>query len=270
MKPQNNGAIVYEGPSAIDGSPIVVIVTGLKGRSRNAKTGAMLQAWIIRSDVHPIDAVRSGADESICGTCRHRGTKGKKRTCYVNLGQAPSVIFKALQRGIYPVAADAIVTSDWAKALPRDVRTVAEMGANRVVRLGAYGDPGAAPVDLWFTLVSLANAHTGYTHQWSYISAEFARLVMASADSPIERIQARAKGYRVFRVRTEAEPVEEREVICPASAEAGKKTNCFACRACGGTRAKAIADIVIAAHGAGKTTFNILAARMAKPVAAAA
>ena len=257
-----NGAILYEGPSVLDGSPIVVIVTGFAGKSRNTKTGAMLQTWIIRSDMHPIDAVRSGADASICGGCMHRGTAGKKRTCYVNLGKAPSVIFKALQRGIYPVAAAAVVTSDWAQALPRDTRTIAEMGADRVVRLGAYGDPAAAPLSMWQQLVRQALAKTGYTHQWRVCDRGFAALVMASADSPLDRLQARARGYRVFRVRTEAEPVEDREVVCPASAEAGKKTNCAACRACGGTSAKARADIVIAVHGTGRATFNILQTRL--------
>ena len=70
-----NGAILYEGPSALDGAPIVVIVTGLARKSTNAKTGALLQTWILRSDMHPIDAVRSGADSSICGDCRHRGCR---------------------------------------------------------------------------------------------------------------------------------------------------------------------------------------------------
>ena len=35
-----NGIILWEGPSLIDGAPIVVIATGIKRASRNAKTGA--------------------------------------------------------------------------------------------------------------------------------------------------------------------------------------------------------------------------------------
>jgi hypothetical protein len=38
-----NGAILYRGPSLLDGAPIVAIVTGLASTSANAKTGAMLQ-----------------------------------------------------------------------------------------------------------------------------------------------------------------------------------------------------------------------------------
>lgn len=245
-----NGAIIYEGPSMLDGAPIVVIATGLRGKSRNAKTGSMVQTWILRSDVAPLAAIRAGDDASICGSCRHRGDgTGKQRSCYVRVGQAPTAVFKAYKRGIYPRITD--------------MPAIAFLGSSRVVRLGAYGDPGAAPIGVWRALVGSAIAHTGYTHQWRTIDPGFATLVMASADTPLERLLARARGYRVFRVRTEREPVEDREVVCPASAEAGKRTNCAACRACGGTSSRAKADIVIKAHGSGRTTFNILATRLA-------
>ena len=35
--------IIYDGPSVIDGAPIVAILTGLANASRNAGTGDMLQ-----------------------------------------------------------------------------------------------------------------------------------------------------------------------------------------------------------------------------------
>jgi hypothetical protein len=41
-----NGVILWEGASAIDGAPIVVIATGLKRGSRNGKTGAQVQTFI--------------------------------------------------------------------------------------------------------------------------------------------------------------------------------------------------------------------------------
>ena len=60
--------IVYQGPSAIDGRPIVVILTGLKARrgSKNAKTGTLVQSWILRADVEPHTAVKTGDDASVC------------------------------------------------------------------------------------------------------------------------------------------------------------------------------------------------------------
>ena len=73
---------------------------------------------------------------------------------------------------------------------------------------------------------------------------------MASADTAPEKAAANMLGFRVFRVRTEAEPLTAREIVCPASAEGGFKTTCDTCRACGGLSAKAKADVAIVAHGA--------------------
>ena len=103
-----NGYILFEGPSAIDGKPIVVIATGFANKSANGKTGDMIQTWIIREDIKPNDAVKSGDDESICGQCIHRPAlkaaiqaKGEKHIrCYVKVWQAPLVVWKAYKRGI--------------------------------------------------------------------------------------------------------------------------------------------------------------------------
>ena len=71
-----NGYIFYEGPSAIDGAPIVVIATGFASATGNRKTGDMVQTYIIRQDVKPTDALRTGQDASICGDCKHRPILG--------------------------------------------------------------------------------------------------------------------------------------------------------------------------------------------------
>jgi hypothetical protein len=34
----------------------------------------MAQAYILRSDQHPVDAVRHNTDDAICGDCKLRGT----------------------------------------------------------------------------------------------------------------------------------------------------------------------------------------------------
>ena len=49
-----NGYIIYEGASLLDGKPIVAIA--LTGKSTNTKTGAMIQTFIIRSDIDPLTA----------------------------------------------------------------------------------------------------------------------------------------------------------------------------------------------------------------------
>lgn len=233
-----NGYILYEGPSQIDGKPIVVIATGFAKGSSNEKTGAgLIQTWIIRSDVKPTDAVNTGDDASICGDCPHRGEivdgRNVNRSCYVTIFQAPLNVFKTYQKGGYEAAGN-----------------LALLGAGRGVRLGSYGDPAAIPMHVWEAFCSLATFRTGYTHQWRSAPLELAQYCMASADTASDKAAANMLGYRVFRVRHESEPLEAREIVCPASKEAGYKTTCDACKACGGLGAKAKADIAIVAHGA--------------------
>lgn len=232
-----NGTILYDGKSLLDGKPIVVIATGLNGKSRNAKTGNMVQTWIMRSDIAPHEAVKSGDDKSVCGNCKHRGTiddgRNVGRSCYVTVHQAPLSVYKAYKRGAYPMwNGDASLFS----------------GLN--VRLGAYGDPAAAPSDIWASIVSAAKSHTGYTHQWQAIKPTnvLRTLAMASCDSESEQEQASKAGWRTFRVRTEQENLASKEIACPASDEAGKLTDCASCGLCGGA-SKLAKSIAIIAHG---------------------
>lgn len=253
MPKQPTGYIIYEGPSELDGAPIVVIATGFAKGSRNSKTGDMLQTWIIRADEAPTDAVHSGADASICGDCPHRGrlvetqtamgtvTRNIDRTCYVTVFHAPLSVYKGYKRGIYPRV-------DAGKAL-------VDLFAGRFVRLGSYGDPLAAPLSVWKLATMKAAGWTGYTHQWRTLLAMpdarrlAASLVMASCDSDIDRAEAQLAGWRTFRVMPNVDDKGRGEVLCPASEEAGYKTTCQSCRACGGTSAKARASIAIVAHG---------------------
>ncbi len=247
----SNGIILYDGPSVLDGAPILVAASGIKNPSRNPKTGPMIQVWIILRDVAPHIAVRTGADVSICGLCPHRGiqvtmpngaqaTKG--RTCYVIPFMAPRNVYEECRKGSY-----ASVTLVSAR----------EIFAGRRVRIGAYGDPAAVPLAVWDTVLRDAQAITGYTHQWRDCDAGLAQYCMASADTAAERGLAKARGFRVFRVKRADESRFKGEVVCPASAEAGQKTNCDKCLACGGLSAKANADIVIDVHGSTLiTAFN--------------
>ena len=72
-----DGRILWEGASQIDGAPIVCIATGLKRKTKNKKLSdsdrkGMIQTWIMRTDIAPHVAIKSGADESVCGGCIHR------------------------------------------------------------------------------------------------------------------------------------------------------------------------------------------------------
>jgi hypothetical protein len=245
--------VFYRGPSMLDGSDILAIAT--IARSNNSKTGAMVQTWILRADTNPIDAARRGLDFSICGNCPHTGKHDlltgtripSTRSCYVRLDTAPLNIWNTERRGRYDDLSDKL-----------DV--AAERIAGRLVRLGSYGDPAAVPYGVWLALLARVGGHTGYTHQWRTFP-EFNAYVMASCDSSAERVAARMLGYRTFRVASaDSWSRESGEILCPASEEAGKKTTCAACKACGGNTAKARADVMIPAHGMGR---KLIAGRVA-------
>jgi hypothetical protein len=121
-----------------------------------------------------------------------------------------------------------------------------------MVRLGTYGDPAAVPSDIWQALLSRASGHTAYSHQSGLSGAAFdASIMMQSADSLPEAEAAWDAGRRTFRiVQSVADIVKGKEILCPASAEAGKKVQCADCGLCAGAGTKA-KSIAIPAHGAG-------------------
>lgn len=242
------GVILYEGPSMIDGAPIVVIANRIEVKSTNDKTGAMVQTWIMRRDIKPTDAVKSGEDSSVCGDCKHRPSNGG--ACYVTVFQAPLSTWKAYKRGRY-----ARPGVDYDKAL------LPQLFRGKAFRMGSYGDPAAAPFQIWRACTISAAFVNGYTHQWKDSRfAAFRMLCMASADSASEMAEAHAAGWRTFRVRGAEEPVfKGLEAVCPASKEAGYKTTCASCKACGGNSAKAKVSMVIMAHGAKANRFTAAA-----------
>lgn len=206
-------AIIYEGPSMIDGAPVVVLTTE---KSTNRKTGAMLQTFIVRQDVRPTDALKNGADSSVCGDCPHRPSN--HGACYVTVGHGPLSTWKRYQAGGHEVADPVAI------------------GAGKDVRLGTYGDPAAVPTEVWERLVSGARTVTGYTHQWRSADPRLAALCMASTDTPEESREAQDAGWRTFRIRLATEARAPGEAICPASEEAGHKLQCADCGACDGHR----------------------------------
>jgi len=222
----SNGYVGYDGPSTIDGEPIMAIVTGVKNRSDNPKTSDMEQVWIMRSDIDPVTAARDGKDASVCGECWHRPVNAAEHgvaPCYVTLFQAPGRIYKTT----YP-------TGSKTRGVPR--------------RLGAYGEPAALPYDVARTLAKGGDGnYTGYTHRWRTADQRFRELCMASVDSPEEQAQAQAMGWRTFRVRKATEPLLPGEITCPASKEAGHRTTCNKCLLCAGT-SKQAKNIAIIEH----------------------
>jgi len=229
------GTIIYRGPSRINQQPI--FVAAIWG-SKNTKTGDMLQTYIMRSDMSPLDASKYGEDEAICGPCTHRGAPtldparkvAERRSCYVNLGQGPLIVWKTFQRGGY-----------------KDTANIAEVGRGRFVRIGTYGDGAAVPNNVWSQLLHSAKGHTAYTHNGGDPNT-----YMVSVET-LKQAQFRWRaGHRTFRTLSSADNLDVgHEILCPASAEAGYRTTCQKCMLCAGSRTKA-KSIAIVVHGTGR------------------
>lgn len=221
----HNGRILYEGPSMLDGAPIVVIATGFATSSSNAKTGNMLQTWILRQDLPPNQAFRSPEGASVCGDCPHR----LQQTCYVTWWQGPLAVWHAWRRGSY-----ALIGDNW------------HLFHGRALRIGSAGDPCAVPEHVWRRPLQECATHTGYTHQWRNPAGAWARgILQASCDGITDYLEATAHGWSTFLVTPAGTPDPAGTVHCAASSERGKKTDCATCHLCDG----ASANVVIHAHG---------------------
>jgi hypothetical protein len=246
--------IIYRGLSLLDDAPIIVLA---KDDSTNRKTGMMMQTYIIREDVEPSEANRTGKDFSICGTCEHRGTASEAKTeglavsrsCYVEM-RGITAMYKAYKKGRY-------------KDISASPDAVADYAKGRKVRLGAYGDGAVVPSRVWDNLLKYSTGHTGYTHQANQPRADVRRdLYMISTDSLKQSLTAWAgkERARTFRVITEGDQIQPNEIICPATPESpnGIKTTCYDCRLCDGVTARTnnAPSIVVFVHGsAGKVNF---------------
>lgn len=216
--------IIYKGPSKLNGKPIVAILTLT---SENRKTGQMGQLWILPQRSAPVTAAQTGYDEAVCGDCPMRHSLGG--ACYVNVGRGPQAVWKSWRKGNYPDN-----TALKAFRFLRGIR----------IRLGAYGDPAALPFDVVRKLLALTRAEwTGYTHQWRVCDPRFKTVVMASCDSLADYVEAKAKGWRTFRVVADYAENTRNERVC---ANDSHGTQCRDCMACHGGKG---ADISIQVHG---------------------
>ena len=228
-----NGIVFYDGPSRLNGYDILGIATGLVTPSHNRKTGAMAQTWILNKHHDPVEANALSLDRANCGSCllRGLGTNGK-RTCYVNLGQAPLSIWRAYQAGRYPF-------------VPLD--DLSTHGQHRYIRLGAYGDPAAIPIQYWDALLSKAKGWTGYTHQWANPRyREVLKYCMASCETEADAVAAHALGAGTFRILPDDLPALGSEVACPFGTV--PNLTCQTCLRCDGSEGM---HVTVTPHGAG-------------------
>ena len=204
--------IFYEGPSQLDGSDIVGIITT---NSRNRKTGPVLQSWILNATTPPIE---KNSDHGICGNCP------VKNACYVTKFQAPLNVYKAYKKGGYqPLSKHKL--------------------HNQILRLGAYGDPAAIPISIWKDLTKHTIDHVGYTHQWRTCDPEFKNLCQASTESVSLTEEANKLGWKTFRIKNPEDERQKNEVIC---LNESKGYTCQQCGLCNGTKA----NVAVTIHGA--------------------
>tara|TARA_R100001594_G_C4036505_1_gene262289 strand:- start:742 stop:1395 length:654 start_codon:yes stop_codon:yes gene_type:complete len=188
--------------------------------SANIKTGDMAQLAILAIRYLPTDLLKKGMDYLICGLCALKGGKG----CYVN-----------------PV----VYNSIWRHAKKGKMPKL-----NKPIRLGSYGDPGLLPLKVLKQAIDKAKGRwTGYTHQWSDIDPSYAQYLMASIDGidGKTRQQAKAKGYRTFRILGPDDNLEQGEILCPNFTH---DVQCRDCLLCSGTEGRGKTDIAIPVHGA--------------------
>ena len=172
-----NGFTFYRGPSMLNGKPIRAIATKITSDSVNEKTGPMIQVYIMPDDIKPSIAVKTGQDESVCGSCVHRPSlaiKNGASPCYVLVWQSVDRVWQASYKDI----TDAEEIG----------RAIAPSGKS--VRFGAWGDPAMVPFDIMSALLRGASHHTGYTHQWRKFP-KFRHILMASVDTIEEREEAK-------------------------------------------------------------------------------
>lgn len=224
------GVVLYRGKSLLNGKPIVVVATGLHIESKNGKTGEMVQVYIL-SLTKPTTAVYNGDDEAVCGDCILRYVDGTG-ACYCNPAHGALGVYRGLSNNKYPDVTPA---------------QAGEMVRDRVVRLGAYGDPAAVPISVWDELLKYVAGWTGYTHQWRKKKfQELKRYCMASCEIPAHRIRAQELGWRTYRIREdEDDELMPGEFVCPAQHH---RRTCDQCKACDGGNAMKASPAIIA-HG---------------------
>lgn len=203
----------------------------------NAKTGNMIQVWIMSKLVHPVESRRTGHDSTLqCQGCPYASNQG----CYVS-PLALMAIWRAYKSGSYSYLQ--LGSPEWNAFFD---------GAS--VRLGAYGNPSMLPLAMLDDITSRASMHTGYFHDWNIMPVELAksygRFLMASCE-PSNVSYAQNLGLRTFTVVSETPSDRSVGIECLADS---KGLQCADCGLCDGTarsakRSKSLPSVWIKAHG---------------------
>jgi hypothetical protein len=270
-KTKESGRTIWAGPSQLTGEQIKVVISGYVLPSENTKMGfgeedlakhqQYIQIWILNEgdEFQPMH-------RSICGDCSHRTYKGRSRgflwdlagdllrwdeevkgACYVQWMKGPNAAWKASNRN---------------EAL--SLQAASAICSDRLVRLGAAGDPAAVPLKVWKELLGIdgagnmtAKSITAYSHMWNRPEFQDYKLIcMASADSAEEKELARSMGWSTFTVRASLPDDDDRSTLC-LNAVPDVHLSCAECRKCDGLlTARKPKDVWVPLHGALANRFH--------------
>ncbi|MEO1377554.1 MAG: hypothetical protein AAFW70_25400 [Cyanobacteria bacterium J06635_10] len=223
-----NSYVVWEGASLIDGSPILLILTGFVSPSANRKTGRLIQSWVLQQEFVPTFAAKHGLDEGICGSCSLK--LSKTGSCYVNLAPINNMYRK-------------YVACTYSKLSKNEIELLKYY--RYPIRIGSYGDPTAVPFDVWKPIILASGSHTGYTHNWLFCDNLWKQYLMASVQSLGEARVAQNRGWRTFRIIAPDASLTQNEILCRNTED--DRNRCDNCYLCDGKSSKPnIADRV---HG---------------------
>lgn len=241
--------IAIKGLEGLDGKPAVLIITGIRRKSKNPKTGLMIQSYILPDNgIPPHVNAKTGQDVTVCGDCKHRPVN--QDSCYVVKFHGPLAVWKAYTER----SADYLVL-DWNTERFTALEALRIALHDRNVRLGSYGDPAVIPLEILRAIKETAAGTTGYTHQWK-TARHIKGMVQASVDNVREYKSATKQGWRTFRVGASFEERTAAEMSCPASKEMGAATDCNHCGLCSGERK----NVFIKAHGLSAAKFDAASA----------
>jgi hypothetical protein len=179
-------------------------------------------------------------DSEVCFDCPFAVSNGAKLTaCYTH---------KMMQYSGFLSCLRSIQTATPWDQIPEFSADIAakitEISKGKYIRFGTYGEPSLIPLDLVSSLCLVASNWTGYTHQWAFKN-EYKAFFMASCHSEGQANYASSKGWRSF---IAAKDAISGTINCPASQEAGFKSNCSKCGLCSGTSGKGQKNVYILQH----------------------
>lgn len=218
-----------------------------KGKTSNKKISdgnELVQTYTFSKDQWLLASTSSGfgmkeffkLDSSNCMDCPYSGNQGEGG-CYTHKFNQ-YVGFLSMLRSI---KASDLTPLDAEKFLD-----AVSMCKDSYVRFGTYGEPSLLNFSLVKNMAHVSKSWTGYTHQWNKVWAlPYSKYFMASTHNKEETYKAKQKNYRSFIASTTG---TEEAVTCPASAEAGYKSNCASCGLCSGVLGKGKKDIKILEH----------------------